>query len=74
MLNNTMDINTLQNSIIKFSFPDNGYKIQQETAAKYLTINETYTVDKIIIDNSTTDVYLKEIKDIPFNSVLFSNI
>jgi hypothetical protein len=48
---------------------NNGYKYDSETAKKYLTVGETYTVDHTIVHSWTSDVYLEEFPDISFNTV-----
>lgn len=70
---NTMDIYTPIGSKVIFSFPNNGTEHEQNIAKKYLILNKEYTIEKIEIGSWHTDVFLKEIKNISFNSVLFSN-
>lgn len=70
---NTMDIYTPIGSKVIFSFPNNGTEYEQNIAKKYLILNKEYTIEKIEIGSWHTDVFLKEIKNISFNSVLFSN-
>ena len=49
----------------------NGYDSDTEKVKKYLQINGVYTVEKVEIHNWHTDVYLKEVPNIYFNSVNF---
>jgi hypothetical protein len=49
------------------------YNSDKETAEKYLTRGNIYTVDYTHVEDFHTDVYLKEIPKISFNSVLFAD-
>jgi hypothetical protein len=72
-LDKTMNIYTPIGSKVIFSFPDNGMKYEQERAKEYLEVNKEYTVERIEIGSWKTEVFLKEVHDIPFNSILFKN-
>lgn len=50
-----------------------GYDSDREFANKYLTIGEEYIVEKTDVHNWSTDVYLQELPDKPFNSVHFES-
>lgn len=50
-----------------------GYDIEKEKVKKYLVIGQEYTIDCTVVDNWSTDVYLQEFPDIPFNSVFFED-
>lgn len=59
---------------IVFSFPNNGYEGDRNQAKRCLVEGQTYTIQRIEMHGSHTDVYLKELPDEEgFNSVLFSN-
>ena len=48
-----------------------GYDSDIERAKKYLKKGAIYTVEKTEVDAFYTDVFLKEIPSVPFNSVMF---
>lgn len=52
---------------------NNGYQSDKDHAKKYLSIGEVYTIERTVVDNWHTDVYLNEIPGIVFNSVHFIN-
>lgn len=58
---------------VVFSHPDTGYLHHQETAKEHLTLGKTYTVEETQIDSFHTDVFLQEIPEVAFNSVLFED-
>lgn len=70
---NTMNIYSKIGSKVVFAYPENGDKWDIEEAQKYLTLGDTYTIEKIDIHNWKTDVVLKEFPEIYFNSVQFKN-
>lgn len=70
----TMNIYAKKGDRIKFSFPDNGSEFDKKEAKKYLKLNNIYTVEKTDIGNWHTEIYIKEIPNIFFNSVMFSDI
>lgn len=51
---------------------DNGSRCDSEWAHKHLTQDEIYTVDEICIGGCSTEIMLKEIPNIYFNSVHFN--
>ncbi len=51
-----------------------GYPGDKEFAKKYLVLDNTYTVLFVDIGNFSSEVYLKEFPNIPFNTVLFKAI
>ena len=53
---------------------ENGYDCVKEHARKFLKVGQTYTVDCTVVDEYSTDVYLKEFPDEVFNSVSFEDI
>lgn len=56
-----------------FKHPNYGYENDQETARKHLKVGGKYTVENTSVDTWKTDVYLKEVPGIAFNSVLFED-
>lgn len=68
-----MNIYAEEGHKVVFSNPNAGLFIHQEMAAKHLTVGETYTVDYTDVGGWSTDVYLKEVDGVRFNSVLFED-
>lgn len=56
-----------------FAFPNNGYQSDADQCAKYLKLDETYTVDHTMAHRSSTDVFLIEVPGQRFNSVMFAD-
>ncbi len=61
--------------------PRNGYISDQDRVKKYLDPTKIYTIEKIVIHNWSTDVYLKEVTDtfatgrrVYFNSVCLKEV
>ena len=57
----------------RFAHPDNGYKADQELAAKHLTVGKVYTLTGIKVGRSSSSLFL-DIPDGPmfgFNTVMF---
>lgn len=52
---------------------EGGYDVHREVGDKYLRVGETYTVDSTDVGCWHTDVYLKEVPGVPFNSVMFDD-
>ena len=69
----SMNIWTPAGSLVKFANPNSGTKGSQETAAEYLKVGTTYVIEKIVLYESHTEVYLLTFSNIPFNSVHFDN-
>lgn len=59
---------------IIFSNPNYGMPYDSELAAKFLETGKTYTVDRTEVYSSFTKVFLIEVPDVPFNSVLFADV
>ena len=53
---------------------DAGWNSEKEIARKFLDINKEYTVEAIELGSYSSEVYLKEIPDISFNSVFFTRV
>lgn len=68
-----MNIYAKSGDKVIFSFPGSGYEYHQETAKEHLVLNETYTVDYTEVHSWFTEVYLKEVPGVAFNSVLFAS-
>ena len=50
-----------------------GYEPHIAIAKQYLTVGKVYTVDRTVVDNYHTDVFLQEIPGVAFNSVHFED-
>lgn len=72
-MSETMNIYANEGDKVKFSYPENGYDYDIEKGKKYLEVGKVYTVDYTDVHSYTTDVYIKEVPNISFNSVLFSD-
>lgn len=66
-----MDIYAKSGVKIKFSHPTSGLDGHQETANKHLSVGNSYTVEKTIVGGWHTDVFIKEVPGVAFNSVMF---
>ena len=53
---------------------DAGYSYDKELAEKYLEFGKEYTVTSIHVGGSRTEIILKEIPNIEFNSVFFKRL
>jgi len=51
-----------------------GYEIQKEYAKKFLIEGEEYTVLKLEVGSTSSEVFLEEVPGKSFNSVHFENI
>ncbi len=70
----TMSINTIPGEKVRFSYPKNGLPVERVEASKLLTVGAVYTVASMHVDNWYTDVELKEVPGVRFNSVFFKNV
>ncbi len=50
-----------------------GYEAHIATAKQHLTVGQVYTVDHTEVGDFHTDVFLKEIPGVAFNSLHFDN-
>jgi hypothetical protein len=66
-----MDIYAKEGTKVIFANPTWGYQFDQKMAAKHLKEGAVYTVERTDVDSWHTDVYLKEVPGIAFNSVHF---
>lgn len=69
-----MNIYALENHKIRCCTLNAGYDYHKELAEKYLEVGKEYTVLRTHIDSYHTDVVVKEIPDVKFNSVFFESI
>jgi hypothetical protein len=69
-----MNIYAKEGDKVVYAYPENGYKPEQEKAAKMLELGKTYTVQATDVDSWATQVYLKEFTNVAFNSVLFEDL
>ncbi len=69
-----MSVYTKPNSKVIFMFPKNGYNPDIESANKHLIKGKEYTVKRTEVHSWHTEVELKEIPNIVFNSSMFANI
>lgn len=69
----SMNIYALPGARVTFSHPTSGYDNQQKTAAEYLQVGATYTVQRTDVHGWHTDVFLCEVPDVSFNSALFDD-
>ena len=59
---------------VKFEHPTWGYPHHQKLAGEHLIVGNTYTVARTAVETWHTDVYLEEVPEVPFNSVLFEDM
>lgn len=69
-----MNIYALNGHKVKLVTFSAGYEHEQETAQKHLELGKEYTVEKTVVHNWSTDVYLQEVPGIRFNSVFFIDV
>ncbi len=51
-----------------------GYDSDKRKAEAHLVLNQVYTIARTVVHDWSTDVYLKEIPDVRFNSVFFKDV
>lgn len=68
-----MGIYSLPGTKVRFAFPDNGWPFDKELAAKLLVVDEVYTVERTNVGGSSSDVFLREVPGVRFNTVLFTD-
>jgi hypothetical protein len=69
-----MNLETKKGDKIYCSTLTAGYSSDQEHAEEHLVLNKEYTVERIVISNWSSEVFLIEKPGIPFNTVLFKNV
>lgn len=72
-LTEPMSLATRQGQKVLFNRPYAGWD-GGDHPRKYLQFDETYTVDRVVVGDSMSDVYLKEVPGISFNTVHFENV
>jgi len=60
--------------MVVFNHPKAGYPLHQKTAAAHLIVGQVYVVERVEVGSWHTDVWLKEVPDVRFNSVLFDDV
>lgn len=73
-LPHTMNVYANHGDKILFYYPNNGLPMDKEKAKKFLKQGEIYTVDRTKVFSDFTIVFLIEIPDVPFNSVMFKDL
>lgn len=73
MDNETMYIYAQKGHRVVFTHPNAGRDDEIKDAAEYLTVGETYTVDKTEVHSFHTNVWLEEIPDVYFNNCMFDD-
>ena len=68
-----MRIDTKPGEKVIFARPNAGMDAHIAQAATHLTVGNTYTVTRVEAGSWLTLVYLQEVPDIGFNSVMFNN-
>ncbi len=69
-----MNIYALEGHKVKVYTFDAGYDYDKNVAIEHLELNKDYTVDYTIVHSWSTEVFLKEIPKISFNSVFFEDV
>jgi hypothetical protein len=69
-----MNIYALKGHKVRCKNLTGGYDSEKDLAKKHLEIGKEYTIEKTIVDNWSTDVWLEEIPDVRFNSVFFERL
>lgn len=69
-----MNIFAIKGHKVKCVTLNAGYDYHKEIAEKHLEVGEEYIIERTDVDSYHTDVYLKEIPGVKFNSVFFSDI
>lgn len=69
-----MDLDTKPGEKILFDKPHSGYEYDTEHAKKHLVIGDTYTVERVEVADSSSEVFFKEVPDVGFNTVHFQNV
>lgn len=68
-----MNLDCKQGTKIRYT-GTGGWDADKVHANQHLTIGEVYTVDIIDIGSWSSDVYLTEVPDIDFNTVMFEEV
>lgn len=73
-LHPTMDIKSEVGTKVIYKYPKNGSEYESDKAAETLLYNCIYTVKKINVGQSRSDVELEEYPGMEFNTIFFANI
>ena len=69
-----MDIYSKPGTLVRFAFPNHGYPHDQQTAMEHLVVGNVYHIHHTDVFSSYTNVYLVEVPEVSFNSVLFTEV
>lgn len=69
-----MNIHAKSGDKVVFKYPDKGTPNDQERANQYLRVGQIYTVESTKTGDWRTNVSLREIPSVTFNSVLFEDL
>lgn len=69
-----MEIFTPENKKVELATLNAGHDWQKEEVKKHLEFGKHYTVEKTIVHGFSSEVYLKEIPGVSFNTVFFKNV
>lgn len=58
---------------VRFTRPHAGYQSDQRLTAAKFTVGSKYTVERMLTHSFYTDVFLKEVPGVKFNSVQFED-
>ena len=71
----SMDIETKEGSKIKYCNFKNGIESDRDNCDYYLDRDKIYTLHEYARkEASRTEIYLREVPNVPFNSVMFNNV
>lgn len=59
---------------VRFAHPNSGYPTDQERAKEYLELGAVYTISNFLVDAWYTNIWLVEVPDMHFNSVMFNKV
>jgi hypothetical protein len=68
-----MSTKTRPGQLVRFERPKAGFQLDQDRVQDLLVLHRTYTVSRIEVGRSSTQVWLCEVPDVAFNSVHFVN-
>ena len=68
-----MNIYARKGDKVVFNHPNAEFPRHEKTAEKHLEVGVTYTVERTVVGDLQTDVYLQEIEGVAFNSAHFDD-
>ncbi len=68
-----MNINTTKGDRVRVDNLTSGYLPDQKIANQYLKLGDVYTVEKTVVYEWHTDVFLQEFPGVAFNSCFFED-